>query len=157
MLTPDRETLLTCLRVERWASELADREFASVEELVDAAMAAATPLSEAEVDEALAAHPRIGEAHGGHGAEARFSTSEQGDSDTDDEQLARALEQGNAAYEARFGRVFLIRAAGRDRREILAEMDRRILNGDSTELDEVAEQLREIAALRLRRTYEEAP
>ena len=59
MLAPDTETLLTCLRVNRWAGELAGREFPDAAALVEAAMAAATPLTEAEVDEALAAHPRL--------------------------------------------------------------------------------------------------
>ncbi|HEV7949033.1 MAG TPA: 2-oxo-4-hydroxy-4-carboxy-5-ureidoimidazoline decarboxylase, partial [Glaciihabitans sp.] len=54
-----------------------------------------------------------------------------------------------AAYEARFGRVFLIRAAGRSRAEILSELTRRLELDDETELAIVGEQLRDIALLRL--------
>src|SRR5690606_28869007 len=110
---------------------------------------AATPLAEAEVDEALAHHPRIGERARGVGSAQDFSRREQASSDADDPALAVAVAAGNAAYEARFGRVFLIRAAGRSRAEILAELERRLANDPGTELAELGEQLRQIAALRL--------
>jgi 2-oxo-4-hydroxy-4-carboxy-5-ureidoimidazoline decarboxylase len=63
------------------------------------------------------------------------------------------MAQGNAAYEARFGRVFLIRAAGRSRAEIFGELERRLDNDDATELRETAEQLRDIAVLRLQTVF----
>ena len=56
---------------------------------------------------------------------------------------------GNAAYEQRFDRVFLIRAAGRSAEEILAELDRRLENDDATERAETVDNLRQITALRL--------
>ena len=59
------------------------------------------------------------------------------------------LVAGNAAYEERFGRVFLIRAAGRDAEAILAELDRRLGNDDATERAETVDNLRQIALLRL--------
>jgi 2-oxo-4-hydroxy-4-carboxy-5-ureidoimidazoline decarboxylase len=55
----------------------------------------------------------------------------------------------NRQYEARFGRVFLIRAAGRSAADILAELRRRLHNEPADEAAEVATQLREIALLRL--------
>ena len=70
--------------------------------------------------------------------------------DPADAEVAQALAVGNAAYEARFDRVFLIRAAGRSAPEILAELDRRLGNDDDTEREETVTQLREIALLRLR-------
>ncbi|MCY7325058.1 MAG: OHCU decarboxylase, partial [Microbacteriaceae bacterium] len=60
---------------------------------------------------------------------------------------------GNRRYEHRFGRVFLIRAAGRSRAEILAELERRLLLDDQTELAIVGGQLLEIALLRLEQTF----
>ncbi|MFW2513244.1 2-oxo-4-hydroxy-4-carboxy-5-ureidoimidazoline decarboxylase [Demequina sp. SO4-13] len=152
----ERDRLLEALRVERWADELAGRDFETADELVAAGLDAATPLSEAEVDEALAAHPRIGDKAEGEGAEAAFSRAEQASSEDPDEQLEAALRLGNEKYEAQFGRVFLIRAAGRDRRTILEELDRRLMNDPGVETDEVAEQLRQIAALRLKKIWEDA-
>ena len=153
MIEPTREDLLACLHVERWASTLAARAYATLLELERAAVAAATPLSAAEIDEALAAHPRIGERRQGDDAEARFSRAEQSSSASSDEALASRLAALNAAYEERFDRVFLIRAAGRSREEIVSEIERRLGNGDAAELAEVADQLRGIALLRLRATY----
>lgn len=60
-----------------------------------------------------------------------------------------AIATGNAAYERRFGRVFLIRAAGRSPEQILAALTARLGNDDATEDAVVAGELREIALLRL--------
>ncbi|HBH56481.1 MAG TPA: OHCU decarboxylase, partial [Kocuria sp.] len=59
------------------------------------------------------------------------------------------LERANLDYQQRFGHVFLIRAAGRSLPEILAEARRRMTNTPEDERREVAEQLRQIAVLRL--------
>ncbi|MDN4471829.1 2-oxo-4-hydroxy-4-carboxy-5-ureidoimidazoline decarboxylase [Demequina zhanjiangensis] len=153
---PSREDLLACLRIERWAAAMAELEFDSMLEMERAAVSIATPLTEAEIDEALAAHPRIGDRAKGEGVEARFSAAEQKASQSPDEALAARLADLNAQYEERFGRVFLIRAAGRSREEVVAELERRLGNDDHAELAEIADQLRGIALLRLRATYEEA-
>lgn len=149
-----RTALLECLAVPRWADDVvALAPFVDVEALVAAAMDAASPLTEADVDAAMSAHPRIGERRAGGGAEARFSRAEQAASADPDETLAALLAEGNAAYERRFDRVFLIRAAGRSRPEILTQLIRRLANEDAQELAEVGAQLREITALRLRQRF----
>ncbi|WP_062312409.1 2-oxo-4-hydroxy-4-carboxy-5-ureidoimidazoline decarboxylase [Demequina rhizosphaerae] len=155
MIEPQREDLLACLNVSRWADALAARAYPTMLELERAAVSAGTPLTPEEIEEALAAHPRIGERREGDGAEARFSRAEQASSASPDEALAARLASLNAAYEERFGRVFLIRAAGRSREEIVGEIERRLENDDVAELAEVADQLRGIALLRLRATYGE--
>ncbi len=76
-------------------------------------------------------------------------TREQAGVDPADRDTASRLAAGNAAYEDRFDRVFLIRAAGRSADEILAELERRLDNDDGTERDETVRQLGEIAVLRL--------
>ena len=77
------------------------------------------------------------------------SRAEQGDAT----ELAEELAAGNRAYEQRFSRVFIIRAAGRTRAEILAELERRLTLDDATELVIVGEQLRDIALLRLEKLF----
>jgi 2-oxo-4-hydroxy-4-carboxy-5-ureidoimidazoline decarboxylase len=62
---------------------------------------------------------------------------------------AGRLREANLAYEQRFGRVFLVRAAGRTSAEILAELERRLGNDDATEREETVAALRDIALLRL--------
>ena len=56
---------------------------------------------------------------------------------------------GNREYEEKFGRVFLIRAAGRTAPEILQALNSRLANTPAEEDTIVAQQLREIAVLRL--------
>jgi 2-oxo-4-hydroxy-4-carboxy-5-ureidoimidazoline decarboxylase len=53
------------------------------------------------------------------------------------------------AYEEKFGRVFLIRAAGRDGPQILAALTERLLNDPEVEARVVRDQLAQIAQLRL--------
>ena len=67
-----------------------------------------------------------------------------------DAEVRAALVEGNRAYEERFDHVFLIRAAGRSPREMLAELRRRLANDVETERAEVTEQLAQITALRLK-------
>ena len=66
-----------------------------------------------------------------------------------DAAVAGALARGNREYEEKFGRVFLIRAAGRSARDILAALNQRLTNSAEEEDRIVAQQLREIAVLRL--------
>ena len=151
----DRETAIAALRpcvdVTRWCEELADgRPYSSVDELVARAEVAASPFTAEEVEAALAHHPRIGERARGEHAEAAMSRAEQAGVDPSDAAIAAALADGNRAYEERFGRVFLIRAAGRSAAEILAALTERLTHTPAEEEPIVAEQLREIAVLRLK-------
>ncbi|WP_043596247.1 2-oxo-4-hydroxy-4-carboxy-5-ureidoimidazoline decarboxylase [Frigoribacterium sp. MEB024] len=152
-----RSHLLAALNVERWADDVAAQSpFADADALITVAAAAATALTAAEIDEAMAHHPRIGEKPVGDGAAQEFSRREQGSAaDADDETLAQLLVEGNAAYEQRFDRVFLIRAAGRSRAEIVGELHRRLGLDDDTERRIVGAELRDIALLRLQSTFAE--
>lgn len=159
MIEVAAEDLRAALHVERWVADVAAASpYADWAALHDAAASAATPLSPAEIDEAMASHPRIGERPQGGGASAEFSRAEQLSApDVDDQHLAKALAEGNATYEKRFDRVFLIRAAGRSRAEIVDELDRRLKLDDETEQAIVGEELRDIALLRLEKTYGARP
>ncbi len=152
-----RAALLAALAIPGWADRVVTgAPYDGVDALVGAAITAATPLTASDIGEALGAHPRIGERRDGEDPQARFSRAEQAASADPDETLAALLAAGNAAYERRFGRVFLIRAADRGRAEIIAELIRRLANDDAEELAEVGEQLRQIMALRLRATFSAA-
>jgi len=141
--------LRPCLDVDRWvAGVVAGRPYASSDELFATARAVANPLTGAELEAALAHHPRIGERAAGGSAEAALSRSEQATL-TLDEDVQRQLAEGNRAYEQRFSRVFLIRAAGRSSAEILAKLHSRLANDADTEDQVVADQLRQIAMVRL--------
>ncbi|HEY8307200.1 MAG TPA: 2-oxo-4-hydroxy-4-carboxy-5-ureidoimidazoline decarboxylase [Lapillicoccus sp.] len=144
--------LRTCLDVPRWVAEVeGGRPYAGWAALREAAEQSAARLTEAELEAALTRHPRIGE-RAGADHDAEHSEREQAGVDPADRDAASRLAAGNAAYENRFDRVFLIRAAGRSADEILGELERRLDNDDGTERDETVRQLSEIAVLRLEGT-----
>jgi len=62
-----------------------------------------------------------------------------------------ALAEGNRQYEDRFGRIFIVCAAGKSAAEILSILNARMNNTVATEWREAAEQQRQITQLRLRR------
>ena len=149
-----RDGLAVCLHVPRWVDDVVERApYSSLAELEEIARAAATPLSPEEVDQALSTHPRIGEKASGESAAAKLSKAEQSSSASSDPALDEALANGNRAYEETFGRIFLIRAAGRSRTEILAELNRRLTLDPDTELTVVGEELRDIALLRIPQVF----
>ncbi|RRR97462.1 2-oxo-4-hydroxy-4-carboxy-5-ureidoimidazoline decarboxylase [Glycomyces terrestris] len=85
--------------------------------------------------------------------EAEWSRSEQSRAMTAGDAVKAELAAANAAYERRFGRVFLICATGLTAEEILAEARRRLANDDATERAEARAELRRIVALRLAKAF----
>lgn len=149
--SPDgRERLTAALGVDRWVDEVASGgPYPDLAALAAAGDRAAASLTDAELDEAVAHHPRIGERASGEGATSQLSAGEQAGLGASDEGVDAAIARGNAVYESRFGRVFLVRAAGRSRQEVLDELQRRLKNDEDAEAAEAKDQLRQIAALRL--------
>ena len=146
-----QEKVLVWAAIPSWADAVvAERPYASVDELVDAASRLARDWTRADLDAALAHHPRIGERPVGTGAEAAASRTEQAGMTDADDDVTALIAAGNRVYEERFGRVFLIRAAGRTPEEMLAELKRRLANDEDTEVGEALAQLTEIALLRAR-------
>ena len=144
-------TLLACCDVPAWAVAVRDRRpYADVGSLLDAADEATRRFTPADVDRALDAHPRIGERAHREGAEAGWSRQEQSGVDHG-AGTREALADGNRAYEERFGRVFLICATGLSGEQVLAALRDRLTNDEPTEAGVVADELRKIALLRLRR------
>lgn len=151
------DTVSVWAAIPAWVDAVvAARPYASVDEAYGIADTAASAWTAADLDAALAHHPRIGAKVAGGGAEASASRREQSAMSTASEATAAAMAAANAAYEARFDRVFLIRAAGRTADEMLAEAQRRVGNDPDAETAEALEQLRQIALLRLRTTLEDA-
>ena len=137
--------------IPAWVDAVVDaRPYASVDEAAQVAESAAARWSRDDLDAALVHHPRIGQRPVGAGAEADASRREQASMASATDEVVDAMASTNAAYEARFGRVFLIRAAGRSPAEMLAEVQRRLGNDDDTEATEALGQLAQIALLRLR-------
>lgn len=137
-----------------WAAAIVERRpYADLDALLAASDDVFATLEPAELDAALAGHPRIGDRVGGDDKSAQLSRGEQAAMQTADDEVAAEILAGNRAYEQRFDRVFLIRAAGRTPAEILTELQRRLHNTDADEQTEVREQLRQITRLRLQGAF----
>lgn len=111
-------------------------------------------LSEADWMEAFRSHPRIGESRAERPSPARsaaWSATEQRDVAAADDAVKTALAEANQEYEQRYGRIFIVCAAGKTASEILAIVHRRMQNDVRTELHEAAEQQRQITQLRLKK------
>ncbi len=142
--------LLACCASQKWVSALiAARPYADVAALRARSAAVFEDLAWADVAEALAAHPRIGERAEGAGTEAGWSREEQSAAATSDDALRERLRAGNAEYERRFGHVFLICATGLTTDDVLAALRARMRNDIDDEREVVRDELRKIADLRL--------
>lgn len=140
-----------CVAIPAWQHAVVQaRPFPDSATLYRTAEQLAQCWQQAELEQALSAHPRIGEKAQGAGKEAALSRNEQSSMQQADGALQSAMLAGNQAYEQRFGRVFLIRAKGRSGEEMLAELQRRLNNDAETEQLEALAQLRDITLLRLK-------
>ncbi|NYF79414.1 2-oxo-4-hydroxy-4-carboxy-5-ureidoimidazoline decarboxylase [Granulicella arctica] len=147
--------VLPCCGSHAWAERLAAmRPFADGDALFTASDAVWLGLPEPAWQEAFDSHPRIGQHHAQKQATAeslRWSEQEQRTALSPDAAAKLALEAANHRYEARFGRIFIVCAAGKSATEILGLLEARMSNDAATELHEAAEQQRQITQLRLRR------
>ncbi len=149
--TEAQAAIAHCVAIPAWQQAVvAARPFHDLAALHCTADRLAQEWQGAELEQALSAHPRIGEKAAGAGKEAALSRNEQSAMQQADGALQFAMLAGNQSYEQRFGRVFLIRAKGRSGEEMLAELQRRLNNDEVTEQQEALTQLREITLLRLK-------
>jgi 2-oxo-4-hydroxy-4-carboxy-5-ureidoimidazoline decarboxylase len=149
-VTPTEEELRACCAADAWLARIqAARPLPSVKALLELSDDTVLALDDAALDQALAAHARIGERRLGSTTEDRWSRTEQAGVLGADGSVAERIAEGNRAYEQRFGHVFLIRAAGRTADEMLAALTERLGNDPQTERHVVRRELAEIVRLRL--------
>lgn len=145
---PQRVRLLTgvCASVA-WAGQVAaGAPYTDVDALLDGADRVLAELPEAEIDAALAGHPRIGGR-----TDSAASAREQAGVLTAGDDVRAELAAKNAAYERRFGHVYLVCASGRSAEDLLAVLTDRLTNDAATERRVLRKELAEINRLRLRR------
>jgi 2-oxo-4-hydroxy-4-carboxy-5-ureidoimidazoline decarboxylase len=145
-----QEALLACCASRAWAQQLvAGRPYADEAAVLTAADAALAELSDADLGDALAGHPRIGARVDHPGGE--WSRQEQSGMDSASERTAQEMTDGNRAYETRFGHVYLVSAAGRSAQEMLDFLRERLGNDAGTERGIVRTELAKINRNRLAR------
>jgi 2-oxo-4-hydroxy-4-carboxy-5-ureidoimidazoline decarboxylase len=135
------------------AGMLARRPFGSRERLFATARAVWAELGRDDYLEAFSHHPAIGgnlaALRSRDAASAAMSGAEQSAVAQASEAMRLQLASGNAAYQARFGYVFLVCATGKTAAEILALLEARLRNDAETELRLASEEQAKITELRL--------
>ena len=139
--------MLACCASRTFARAIAAgrpyRDPASLQNAVDAEFAA---LIWEDIVEAMNAHPRIGDRKA---ASEGWSAAEQSGAAAAGDKVSRGLAAGNAAYEERFGHVFLICASGLSGQQMLDQLQARLTNDEQAERAIVRAELRKITQLRV--------
>lgn len=141
-----RDTLGAVVGVAEWIDAVAAaRPYPDRTTLLSLAEREALALRPEQVRAALADHPRIGAAT----VPGSASATEQSGVDSADAALLERLRAGNRAYEARFGHIYLVCAAGRTGPEMLADLTARLDNDPASEILVTRTELAAIARKRL--------
>jgi 2-oxo-4-hydroxy-4-carboxy-5-ureidoimidazoline decarboxylase len=139
--------MLACCASRRFAAAMAaGRPYASQAAALAAVETAFESLTWPDVLASMDAHPRIGDRVSGQSAAEQSGVA--------DESRA-ALQAGNAAYEERFGHVFLICATGLSGDQMLTALNQRLKNDEVSERVVAAAELRKITVLRAREALAE--
>ena len=135
--------MMSCCASRRLAGAMADgRPYRSLTAVETAISTVFASLTWDDVLEAMAEHPRIGARASGQSAAEQSGVTDS---------TRAALAAGNAAYEERFGHVFLICATGLSGDQMLAALRERLQNNESSERRVATAELRKITVLRARK------
>lgn len=151
--------ILPCCGSRVWAEKIvARRPLATEAMLLAASDEIWRSLPQSDWLEAFRSHPRIGESLGESSAPKAASPQSVAWSEHEQRSIAQggeavriALAEANREYERRFNRIFIVCATGTAPQEILKIVQRRLDNDERTELQEAAEQQRQITQIRLRK------
>ena len=147
--------LASCCGARAWVVGMLERRpFGDAAALMRAADDLWWSLGPDDWREAFAHHPRIGERDAAVRQDPRaraWSAGEQGEARDADNVVRRRLQAGNAAYERRFGHIYIVCASGRTADELLAILESRLSNDPDAELRVAAGEQAKITALRLRK------
>ncbi len=147
--------ILPCCGSRAWADAIvARRPLLDEVSLLAAADDIWRGLTQSDWMEAFRSHPRIGESRAPKSTapqSAAWSEREQENVAEASDAEKRALAEGNRVYERRFNHIFIVCATGKSPAEILKILQRRLENDEHTELQEAAEQQRQITQIRLKK------
>jgi 2-oxo-4-hydroxy-4-carboxy-5-ureidoimidazoline decarboxylase len=153
-LAAARESLRRCCGSTAWVDGMiARRPFRDDATLHAAADSVWAEMGREDILEAFSHHPRIGSDLAAlrekFAATASWSAGEQASVTTADEATLVALRDGNVAYEARFGWIFIVCATGKSAAQMLELLRARLPNAPAPELRIAAGEQAKITHLRL--------
>jgi 2-oxo-4-hydroxy-4-carboxy-5-ureidoimidazoline decarboxylase len=149
-----RDLLARCCAARAWIDAMLEAVAAAPADTRLAALAerAFDAMTREDWLEAFGGHPRIGDLESlrqRFASTAALAASEQGGTRGASDRVLRALAQGNASYERRFGHIFIVFATGKSADEMLAILEQRLVNEAGRELAVAAGEQRKITRLRL--------
>jgi 2-oxo-4-hydroxy-4-carboxy-5-ureidoimidazoline decarboxylase len=140
-----RAPLRACCAADAWIDAVLDgRPYPDEAALGARSDAATAALDDFALGQALSGHPRIGER-----ADSAWSNQEQAGMVDASADLHARLAAANAAYEQRFGHVYLVCATGKSALELLAICEARLANTAELERAVVLQELAKINRIRL--------
>jgi 2-oxo-4-hydroxy-4-carboxy-5-ureidoimidazoline decarboxylase len=145
--------LTKCCGAHRWVNKVAHRRpYRDAADLLAAADEVWEHLDHTDWLEAFTHHPKIGDIDS---LRAKFANTkawaegEQAGTAAASEETLRGLAEGNAAYEARFGYIFIVCATGKSAQEMLDLLRARLGNAPEHEIHVAAAEQAKITRLRL--------
>lgn len=142
-----------CCTSETWIKRMVEeRPYVSVDAISLAADRNWQDLAEADYLQAFEGHPKIGDVSSLKAKYANtkaLAAGEQSSVDEASDEVIARLAQGNAAYEDKFGFIFIVCATGKSALEMVELLEARLPNDKATELINAAEEQRKIFQIRL--------
>jgi 2-oxo-4-hydroxy-4-carboxy-5-ureidoimidazoline decarboxylase len=148
-----RDAFLKCCGSSRWAELMATaRPYSSEEDLYNGADSAFQELERDDWLDAFAAHPKIGDIDSlrkKFGNTRDWAQSEQAGVAGTAVSVLEKLDEGNRAYEEKFGYIFIVCATGKSAEEMLSILNGRITNHPDQEIAIASEEQKKITLIRL--------
>lgn len=151
--------LRQCCVSTRWIEQMEQaRPFACLDQLQARAQQIWDSLAMPDYLEAFEGHPKIGDLNSlkaKYASTKALASGEQAGAAAASEAVLQALAEGNAAYEKRFGFIFIVCASGKSAEEMLQLLQQRLSNDLDTELKIAAGEQAKITRLRLHKMLDE--
>lgn len=148
-----RAALTRCCGATRWVEGMLARRPLGERAIEHARAVWAETMGREDLLEAMSHHPRIGASldalRAKYAATHELSAREQAGVASATEEVLTRLRDGNVAYEARFGFLFIVCARGKSAAEMLGLLEARLGNDPEEELAIASGELLKITELRL--------
>ena len=152
-----RQLFFNCCGSSKWCEQLIlNIPFTSLEELKNLSDISWSQCELADVLEAFGHHPKIGNIKS---LEEKFATTkewasgEQSGVNEASAEVLRELADGNAAYEKKFGYIFIVCATGRSAPEMLSLLQSRLSNQPEEEIKIAKQEQNKITHIRLDKLF----
>ena len=150
-----KEHLRNCCGAERWVEKMNQQfPFPNKEALLQKAEETWNDLNEADWREAFSHHPKIGDIKSlkeKFASTANLAANEQSSVQQASQKTIEELAAGNAAYEEKFGYIFIVCATGKPAEEMLRLLQERLPNNKKDEIKIAAAEQAKITKLRLQK------